>query len=119
MHQHLQDGVDDGWAAGAAQNRKESSITQDDSWGHGRERSFARLYLIGVPLVSHLANVRRTWFRGEIVHFVVEQHSGAASGHAAAVAAVQRVGHRDCVALSVNDGIMSGLSAFVRWRDSG
>ena len=60
--------------------------------------------------------VRLAGLGGEIVHFIVQQETEPGRRDAAAVAAVERVGHGDCVAFRIDDVVVRGLGAFVSLR---
>ena len=105
-------------AAGRAYHHVELAVLEHDGGRHRGERALARRH--GVRLALHQpVVVGRSGLGREIVHLIVEQDAEPGGRYAAAVAAVQRVGHGDGVALRIDDRIMRGLRAFVARRVAG
>ncbi len=68
-----------------------------------------------IGLALHQAvEVGHTDLRGEIVHLVVEQHTGFGGRDLGAEPVVQGVGHRHGVAEFVDDRVVGGVAALVR-----
>ena len=107
---HLEHRGDDDGSAGSAEHQERLVIFQDDGGSHGRKRALAGRD--GISLALHESeHVGCAGLGGEVVHFVVQQKSGAGQSDAAAVSAIQGVGDGNCVALVVHDAVVRGVGA--------
>ena len=98
-------------AARGADGHEQLAVPDDDRRRHRRERPLARLNRVRLAL-HEPEHVGRSRLRGEVVHLVVDEESKSRHGDAVAVAAVQRVGDGDCVAVGVDDGVMRRFRLF-------
>src|SRR5215472_6679314 len=104
---------DDPRTAGAAEDEKDAAVLLDQGRGHRRERALAGGDRVRLAL-DETIEVRRAGLDGEVVHLVVQKKAGARGDHRGTKTAVDRVGHRNRVALGVNHRIMRRLGFFMR-----
>ncbi len=83
-------------------------FSRNDGWRHGRERSLTRCNCVARTL-HQAVHVRRAGFRGEVVHFVVEQKSRVARNDACAEPIVNRVRHRDGIPQAIDDRVSASF----------
>ena len=114
----LQHGSGDACAARAAGDQSQLSILEYKRWSHGRQRTLARLYGIGIVPYQPI-RVGHTRLGREIIHFVIEQNACALGHNAAAKVGVERISDGHCVASLVHHGVMRGLVAFIGLRFAG
>src|SRR5271170_2926672 len=67
---------DDSRSAGRTKHEKELAVFEHNSRRHGRERAFAWANGVGGALHESV-DIRNTLFRGEVIHFMVEQEAQA------------------------------------------
>mmetsp|Transcript_4926 Transcript_4926/g.17605 ORF Transcript_4926/g.17605 Transcript_4926/m.17605 type:complete len:588 (+) Transcript_4926:1148-2911(+) len=114
---NVQDGVqhrrNDPAAARRAQHHHRLAFLAHNRGAHRRQRPLARRNRIGLALHEAEA-VRHADLDREIVHLVVQQHTGAGCRDTRAEPGVERVGHRDGIAPPVGDRVVRGVAALVR-----
>ena len=111
VEHHLHDRGDDAGAAWCTEDEERLAIFQYDGGNHRGKRTPARGNGVGFAL-NEAKKIRRAGLGGEVVHFVVEEKSGAGNGDAAAVPCVQRVSDGDDVSLFIGDAVVRGVGAF-------
>src|ERR1700722_16494920 len=94
VHDDLEHRSNDARTARCASNQNRLVVLENDSRGHGTERAFARRNGIGVALHESVI-VRRTGFRSEIIHLVVQKKSRGARDYLGAERVVDGVSDRD------------------------
>ncbi|AEK61998.1 hypothetical protein CFU_2168 [Collimonas fungivorans Ter331] len=113
--QHGQQGrCDDAAAARRADHHDGLAVLGDDGRAHRRQRTFAGSDGVGFAL-HQAVHVGHADLGREIVHLVVEHDAGLAGHDAGAEPVVQRVGDRHRIAPFVDDRIMGGVAAFMRF----
>src|SRR5215469_3753447 len=115
---HLKHRSDDARSAGRSDDHKELAIAGENRGSHRRKRALARLNRVDFAL-HQPEYIRRTRFRREVVHLIVEQEARAGDRDAISEAVVERVGDGDGVAFRVDHVEVSSLAAFGASRFAG
>jgi len=114
----LQDGVDDGAAAGAAGHEEQLSIFGDNGGCHAGEHSLARGSEIGSG--ADEASLRGETSDGiEVAHFVIQQEASSGDDDARAVAVFQSRRESHGVAVAIDDGEMCRFGTLSGMLDVG
>src|SRR5580704_4374263 len=105
VHDDLEHRSNDARTARCASNQNRLVVLENDSRGHGTERAFARRNGIGVALHESVI-VRRTGFRSEIIHLVVQKKSRGARDYLGAERVVDGVSDRYRITYPIDYRIM-------------
>src|SRR5260370_3270869 len=112
VQHHLQDGGDDARSARGAKNEKWVAIFQDDGGNHRRKRALARCDGVDFALYQP-KQIGGAGLGREVIHFVVQQESGAWHGYAAAVTGVEGVSDGHDVSLFIGNAEMGCVRRFL------
>ena len=106
---HIQDGVehgvDDRAATGTTGHHDQPAAARHDGRRHARQHPLARCSEIGRRAYQPACR-RQAWPAVEIAHLVVEQEPRAWDDDARTVGLFERVGQRDRITVSIDDGQM-------------
>ena len=111
VHHHLQHGGDDGGTARRSRDQHQLAILRHDGWRHAAEHAFVGLYFVG-DATDQSIGITRVGFRGEIIHFIVQQHTGARGNDFAAVGQIQCCCVRHGITCGIDEGCVRGVVAF-------
>ena len=113
VHDRVNNGGDDVTATGCPDHHHQLAIPIHNRRAHRTQRPLAWRNCVGFALHKAIG-VRHTELHGEVIHFIVEQHTRSRRRDACAEPAVQCVCHGHRIAVFIDDRIVRRVAALMR-----